>query len=274
MTKRTFAELEVVLREMDPAPRILTEDERQRASATRDRILSTPGVEHVRTGSDRKNRHRGRALGAVAIAATVAIAVPAAIGGGSAFASWTATPQPLSRSDAAAAATTCQSALGIDGRSARAVISEKRGGWTYVLVESPAGEGACLMPEKLIGSSDSGARKKGLFGTFNTDPPEAPTPSPDGIVENGSMGGSVSLPGRLPFTSTDGWFSWVGGYVGSDVTGVTVHPPVGPDVEATVSQGRFSAWWPAGEARGDNPGVSGAWSYTVTLVDGTSRSSS
>lgn len=270
MTKRTFADLEDVLREMDPAPRILTEDERHRATATRDQNLSTPGVEHVRTGPARKNRHRGRALAAAAIAATAAVAVPAVIGGGSAFASWTATPQPLSRPDAAGAATTCQSALGIDDRSARAVISEKRGGWAYVLIDSSAGEGACLMPEDLIGTSDSAARKKGFFGTFSPDP-EAPTPARDGIIEDHSMGGTVSLPGRLPFTSTDGWFSWVSGYVGSDVTGVTVHPPVGPDVEATVSQGRFSAWWPAGEARGDSPGVSGAWSYTVALADGTSR---
>ncbi|MCL3816978.1 hypothetical protein [Aeromicrobium wangtongii] len=270
MSKRTFADVEVVLREMDPAP-ILTDDERHRAAATRDRILSTPGVEHVPTGAERKKRHRGRALVAAAIAATAAVGVPTVIGGGSAFASWTATPQPLSRSNAAAAATTCQSALGIDDQRARVVMSEKRGGWTYVLLESPAGEAACLMPEDLIGSTDSGARKKGFFGTFVTDAPEAPALAPDAIDEDVSMGGSVSLPGRLPFTSTDGWFTWVTGYVGSDVTGVTVHPPVGPDVEATVSQGRFSAWWPAGEARGDNPGVSGAWSYTVTLADGTSR---
>ncbi|MGL5823697.1 MAG: hypothetical protein ACRCYU_02485, partial [Nocardioides sp.] len=61
------------------------------------------------------------------------------------------------------------------------------------------------------------------------------------------------------------------GYVGSDVVGVTVDPPVGPDVEASIQEGRFSAWWPAGEARGDNPGVSGAWTYTVTLADGSTR---
>lgn len=127
------------------------------------------------------------------------------------------------------------------------------------------------MPEDLIGAPDGAARKNGFFGTFDVDPPEAPTPARDRIVETESMGGSVSLSGRLPFSTTEGWFSWVSGYAGSDVTGVTVHPPVGPDVEATVSQGRFSAWWPAGDARGDNPGVSGGWTYTVTLADGTTR---
>ena len=269
MTKHDFAHLENVLREMDPAPPTLTEDEGHRAAAARDRIVATPNVDHVRV-PERRNRHRRSALVAVAIAATAAVAVPTLIGGGSAFASWTATPEPLSGSTATAAATTCRSALGIDDQGAQAVISEMRGKWTYVLVEGPAGEGACLMPEDRVGASSDAARKNGFFGTYDTDPPEAPIPARDGLIEAESMGGAVSLPGRLPFTSTEGWFSWVNGYVGGDVTGVTVHPPVGPDVEATVSHGRFSAWWP-GEVRGDDPGAGEAWTYTVTLTDGTSR---
>lgn len=268
MTKRTVADVENVLRELDPAPEALTDDERLRAAATRDRILASPSTQHVRIAPDRRVRRRRRALVAVAAAATAAIAVPTAIGGGTAFASWTATPQSLPRSDAAAAAATCRSALGIDDRKARAVISEKRGGWTYVLVEGTAGEGACLMPQDLIGTSGEAASKKGFLGTFDSDPAEAPTPARDGFVETGSMEGSIPIRGRLPFTSADGWLSWVSGYVGSDVVGVTVHPPMGPDVIATVSQGRFSAWWPANGAK---PGAGGAWTYTVTLADGTSR---
>ncbi|WP_456694732.1 hypothetical protein [Aeromicrobium sp. P5_D10] len=268
MTKRSIAHLENVLREMDPAPPTVTEDERRRAAATRDRILATPREGHVGIEPDHKKRHRGRALVAVAIAATAAVAVPTLIGGGSAFASWTATPEPLSRSAATAAATTCRAALRIDDQRAQTVISEMRGKWTYVLIEGPAGEGACLMPE------DHTNRKNGFFGTYNPDPPEAPATANDGIIETVTMEGSVTVPGRLPFSSTDEWFSWVNGYVGSDVTAVTVHPPVGPDVEATVSHGRFSAWWPAGELRGDNSGVGGAWTYTVTLADGTSRQAS
>ena len=271
MTKLTFAQLEGALREMDPAPLTLTEDERRRAIATRDRILATPGVEPARLGADRNRRYRRRVLAAAAVAAIVAVTIPTAVGGGAAFASWTAIPEPLSRSDMNVAALTCQTALGTNDKDARALIGEKRGGWTYVLLEGPTGEGACLMPEDLVGAADNPVRKKGFFGTFHGDSPETPTPARDGIVENESMEGSISLPGRLPFTTRDGWFNWVSGSVGSDVTGVIVHPPVGPDVQATVSGGRFSAWWPAGEARGDNPGVGGGWTYTVILADGTSQ---
>jgi hypothetical protein len=64
---------------------------------------------------------------------------------------------------------------------------------------------------------------------------------------------------------------YVTGYAGRDVTRVTVDPPVGPDVEASLEDGRFAAWWPAGKARGDNPGMGGEWGYTVTLTDGTTR---
>ncbi|MFC5676607.1 DUF2029 domain-containing protein [Aeromicrobium endophyticum] len=268
MTKHTFAQLESVLRDMDPAPRVLTDDERERAVTTRDLILSTPSAEHVRIAPDRQVRRRRRALVAVAAAATAAVAVPTAIGGATAFASWTATPQPLSRSDVSAAATTCQSALGIGGRDARPVIGEKRGGWTYVLVGGPTGEGACLMSNDLVGTPGDTASKRGFLGTFDADPPSAPTPPPDGFVETESMQGSIPLRGRLPFTTTDGWLSWVSGYVGGDVVGISLHPPMGPDVTATVSQGRFSAWWPANGAK---QGAGGVWTYTVTLADGTSR---
>lgn len=265
MTKHTFAHLDDVLREMDPAPPTLTEDERHRAAATRDRIMATPSEGHVRIEPERKKRHRGRALVAVAIAATAAVAVPTLIGGGSAFASWTATPEPLSRSAATAAASTCRAALGIDDQGAQAVISEMRGNWTYVLLEGPAGEGACMLPD---GHAN---RKDGFFGNYNTDPPEAPTPARDGIDETWNMEGSVTVPGRLGIGSSEEWFSWVNGYVGSDVAGVTVHPPVGPDVEATVSHGRFSAWWPGEPPSSDNPAVGKGWTYTVTLADGTTQ---
>ena len=59
--------------------------------------------------------------------------------------------------------------------------------------------------------------------------------------------------------------------MGSDVTGVTVHTPVGPDVEASVAHGRFAAWWPSDQPSSENPEVMGAWTYTVTLADGSTR---
>ena len=109
------------------------------------------------------------------------------------------------------------------------------------------------------------------MGGYDPDPVEAPTLARDRIVETESMQGSVPIPGRWPFSTDDGWFSWVGGYVGSDVTSVTVHTPIGIDVEASVANGRFAAWWPSAQPSSENLEVMGAWSYTVTLADGSTR---
>ncbi len=154
----------------------------------------------------------------------------------------------------------------------RVVIAEQRGGWTYVLIAGPQAEGSCLMPDDLVGHRDPAAhREDGFFGGYATDPVEAPTPARDRIVEFGSGAGSVPAPGFWPFNNDDGWFSSVEGYVGSDVTDVTVHTPVGTDVEASVANGRFAAWWPSDQPSSENLDVMGAWTYTVTLVDGSTR---
>ena len=273
MTKHNaVASTTAALRDLDSAPAsTLTGEERERADAMLARIVATPGHEHVRTETDRTRRRLRRVLIPVGLLTAAAVAVPMALGDGSAFASWTATPAPLPLAAENAAGITCGSALGIRGQSARVVIAERRGGWAYVLVNGPEGEGACLLPDDRIGASGAAARRNGFFGSYDTAPPEPPTPARDGIIETESMGGTVPLPGRLPLTTREGWFSWASGYAGRDVTGVTVHPPVGPDVEASLEGGRFTAWWPAGEARGDNPGVSGGWTYTVILADGTTR---
>ncbi len=112
------------------------------------------------------------------------------------------------------------------------------------------------------------------MGSYSPDPDEPPTVARDRILETSSQEGSVSTPGRWPFTTHDGYVSWVEGYVGSDVTGVTLHPPVGPDIEASVRNGQFTAWWPRGVFEGDKPGAGGAWTYSVTLADGSTRPTS
>jgi hypothetical protein len=274
MTKHTaFARTAAALRELDPASTTtLTEEERQRADATLARILAAPGHEPGRTETDLpRRRRRRRVLIPVALLTAAAVALSTFLGGGTAFASWTAKPATLPPPTAAAAATTCRTALDMRDQGAGVVIAERRGGWTYVLLDGPGEEGACLMPDDLVGTRGVTARRSGFFGSYDTDPPQAPTPARDSIIETESMEGAVSLPGRLSVRTIDGWFIWVSGYAGRDVTAVTVDPPVGPDVEASLEGGRFAAWWPAGEARGKNPGVGGAWSYTVTLTDGTTR---
>lgn len=270
MNKHSVDTVTAALRDLDPAPpSALTSEEIERAGATLARILASPPQDAAPERSGRSRRRRGLAL--VGLAGAAGAAVPALLlGGGSAFASWTPEPEPLA--DPADAAGTCRAALEMPDRGEHVAIAERRGGWTYVLLTGPEAEGACLMPDSLIGHQDPvGHKKEGFFGTYDAEPAQAPTVAQDRVVETDSLQGSVPTPGTLPFTSEDAWFSWVKGYVGSDVTGVTVHPPVGPDVEASVAGGRFAAWWPSAQPSSRNVDVMGAWSYTVTLADGSTR---
>ncbi len=261
------------LRDLDPAPATtLTAAERERAEATFARILATPSHDQVPEVPGRARRRRTRLLVPLGLVGAAAAAVPALLlGGGSAFASWTPTPEPLTGVAAAEAATTCRAALGVPDQGEQVVIAERRGGWTYVLIAGPKTEGACLVPDDLVGRGVPPDHQEGFFGSYSTDPVEAPTLARGRIDEAGSMGGSVSTPRPWPLSDDEGWFSWVEGYVGSDVTGITVHTPIGTDVEASVANGRFAAWWPSAKPSSENLDVMEAWTYTVTLADGTTR---
>lgn len=85
-----------------------------------------------------------------------------------------------------------------------------------------------------------------------------------------SSEGSVPAQGPWPF-ARKGWFTLLEGVVGSDVAGVTVRTPIGTDVVASVSDGRFAAWWPSDPPSSKHPEVMGNWSYTVTLSDGSTH---
>lgn len=263
------------LRDLDPAPTaVLTDAERERADATFARILATPtSHDRVLEESQRPRRRLTRLLVPAGLIGAAGAAVLALLlGGGSAFASWTPKPEPLTAAAASEAATTCRSALEVPDLTGQVVIAERRGGWTYVLIASPEAEGACLMPDDLVGRQDPANHKReGFFGNYTADPVEAPTLARDRIEETSSMTGSVTTPGFWLLGDDEGWFSLVEGYVGSGVAGITVHSPTGLDVEASVANGRFAAWWPSEQPSSENLDAMGAWTYTVTLDDGSKR---
>jgi hypothetical protein len=243
---------------LDPAPRTdLTEDERDKADAVFARIVTSPSAAPIPAPPKRPHRRRRRLAVAVGLAGAASLAIPGFLLGSSAYASWTSTAEPLTAGAAATAAATCRGALNAPDRGARVEVAERRGDWTYVLLASPGSELICLMPEDLIGKD---LRPGGdFFGSYDSDAPAPPTLQPDQIDENTSMDGSTD----------EGWFQWSEGYVGSDVTGVTVHTSSGRDVEASVSGNRFAAWWPATKQSSKHPAET--WSYTVHLADGSTR---
>jgi len=258
MSWHTDDTIDAALASLDPAPgTTLTDAERDRAQTLFARVVATPGWETVPVEPSRPRRPRRRLWATVGLAGAAGVAVPAILLGGSAYGSWTATPETLTGGAAAAAAATCRSELDVPDRGERVKVAERRGGWTYVLLASPGTELICLMPDDLVGQERSPGGD--FFGSQDPDAPVPPRLEPDQIDENTGMEGSTD----------EGWFHWSEGYVGSDVTGVTVHTSSAGDVEASVTDGRFAAWWPAAEQSSKRPAET--WSYTVHLADGSTR---
>ncbi len=247
------------LRHLDPAPRTdLTEAEVARADAVFSRIVATPTDDPVPTEPDRPRRRRSRLLVSVGLACAAGVAIPGLLlGGGNAYGSWTPTPEPLTEAAATRAATTCRDVLDVPDRGERVAVAERRGEWTYVLLTGPGSEAVCLMPDDLVGQ-DATARES-FFGSYDPEVIAPPSLDPERIVETSSMQGDTD----------EGWFSWSEGYVGADVTGVTVHTSSGLDIEASVAGNRFAAWWPSIKQSSDHPAET--WSYTVHLADGSTR---
>ena len=267
MNKHTSDTMTAALRDLDPAPKIaLTAAERQHAADTFARIIATPSGEPTPGELVRSRRRRWQLLAPVGLLGAAGAAMAALLlGSGSALASWTPTPEPLSPAETSAAANTCRGDFGIPASGEATLLAERRGKWTYVLISGPKGEGSCLMRNDVVGHDPSG---NDVLGNYEYDTNlDAPTVARDRMVEMGSTASSIDE----GWLRDDSWLTWTYGYVGSDVTGVTVHTPLGFDVEASVDNGRFAAWWPSVVPSSKNPEVMGAWSYTVTLADGSRR---
>lgn len=277
MNKHAFDSLTTdALRSLDPAfPSTLSDAERERAAATFERIVSIPRGTPPQRSQVRRARSRWssrRVLVPVGLAAAAAVAVPVfSTGNGSAFASWTPTPEAIVGADATEAAAACRSVMGMPDAGQDVVLAERRGGWTYVLLTGSGAEGACVMDDRLVGEDNPpGPGKVGYMGHFSSDAPQAPTVGASDIDWTGGAG-AMPVDGPWPFKKDESWLTWVEGYVGNDVTGVVVHTPIGTDVQASVADGRFAAWWPSPMPSSKNPEVDGASAFTVTLSDGTTR---
>lgn len=256
-------DIDTALRSLDPADRQI-DPTSGRAHADLHTILAAtatplPGtVTPLRHGQGRPARRL--ALAGVAAAALTAalVTLPSLTGGDQAFATWTATPDPVSAQEQPEAAADCRTRL-TDGAgpeyaarlaNAEVAVAESRGVWTTVLLAGPGGFSALC-------TTDDSTR---LFG--------------DRMI--GSMGvttlpatvGTRDLQATVLGTGTiDGnGISLAAGESGSDITGIQYRSTTYGTVTATVSNGYFALWLPGTELE-NSP--SNGLPVEVTYQDGT-----
>ena len=108
-------------------------------------------------------------------------------------------------------------------------LAEQRREWTCILIERTGKtQSVCLMPNEDLKSQNPDPL---MGGYFDSDAAPPPTVAPDQIATGVISEGQTD----------EGWFNWLEGYIGSDVTGVTVHTSSGFDIQASVANGRFAA---------------------------------
>jgi hypothetical protein len=173
-----------------------------------------------------------------------------------AYATWTAKPTSVGKTELSGAADACRDSLrGGAGESYRseldaatAAVAERRGAWTLVLLAGGGGFSAvCITDESrpLFQSSI------GYIGTAREGTrPDSGSVTPDALGVG--MVNSREL-------------SVAAGAVGSDVAAITYNSVKFGPVQATVSNGHFAFWLPGDEL--DNASKSGT-TVQVTYRDG------
>ena len=260
------------LRPFDPAVTNLTDADWITADAALERIVATPptadpalppmhpAAEPARPAPGPSRRPGARRLVPVLVAASVLatglVFWPRPGEDGSAYASWTPTPRPVTGSVQEAVAAACRRQLrgggGLDLARARLVLSERRGDHVALLfrTDDPDVSGFCL------------ARNR----PGSTDVSDVDT------AVGGSSGPAMSAPAR-GFTegavADFGAASITDGAAGRDVVAVTIRAR-GQAARATVRDGRYVAWWPGPTMTRDADGKPRlVLSYDVTFSDGT-----
>lgn len=261
------------LRSLDAAVTSLTTDEKERAEATLERIVATDPKTDAPQPTDFAPTRRGwRRLALVsttAFALIVGAVIVQGIGGDkAAYASWVATPEPVTEDSLDEVASACKRQIdsyftewGNHPDKARLALAERRGEYVALLyrTENPDTSASCLAwnPEGSSRVSNIKTGSGGSSGPAGKAPPKGFT---GGAIGEHPVGNQI-------FSITDG-------AVGNKVKGVTIHAGTFT-VEATVQNGRYAAWWPGPAFESGPPEPSGyggpepILTYDLTLEDGT-----
>ncbi|MBL7253023.1 hypothetical protein [Paractinoplanes lichenicola] len=223
------------MRDYEPSP-----SRRARATAALEKVFHEPAPAPSRRFSfgdaapARRSARRFVLSGAVVgLAAAVAVAGMIVLPGehGDKAYAWTAKPQALAGADALPEAQRCAAGWGADWATpptaADILLAERRGRATLALVRKDGtGLTACFVLDPAEGAAGG-------------DLLDTATPQPvNGRARIETMGATEGK---------EGWYSDVIGRAGADVTKLEIELPDGTNVQASVRNGWWVAWWPGHE---------------------------
>lgn len=220
-------------------------------------------------------------LGGGAFAASTATAP-------NAYASWTATPSPVSDEDLAKVVAACRNQVGTIGGNAPGQssfpaseldvrLAERRGTWVAVLLSKTTPDrytwdASCLAQLPTNSAGDPTDVSAGASGGGGFAPPPAGAFTQGSI---GEFGRDSGIAGTGLFASDREPASVTSGFVGPDVVGLTIHSQ-GVTAEASLKDGTYAVWWPGSAfdlsaplppSGQGGPGLT--IRYDLTLRDGT-----
>lgn len=231
-----------------------------RAEDDLQRILAQDRDVPARTPSPAGRRPRPRrVLIALAVPALAAIGVTAALLTGvrhqPAMATWTASGSPVAADHPGVEQ--CVRWWQVESADTVPVLQEQRGITTLVV-------GADSEGREIICTATARDGQESIGG--HTSLLEAPAA---GLAPTSVEVQTVDT----SFESAEAQNGWkaqghtvAAGHVGTSVTALVLETPAGP-VEATISDGRFAAWWPIGDETDAHPQVTAV----ATLADGTEQ---
>lgn len=247
------------LKTLDSAPfAVLSDEERRIAGAGKERILASDPEVPARRGRRSLPWLLAASVAAAALVGALVVTVDV---GGSAYASWSPTPSPVTSDDTRIAEEACLSSA--RRPDARLVLTERRGDWVALAATTSEPAVVTCLVELPVGASRPGDVRAGVSGGQGAVPVGGEF-TDGAISEHQAVGffGAAS-PEVAAFNV---------GTVGPDVAAVTITTADGEQVEATVENGRFLAWWPGrafGSETEGNGGAAPDLSYRLVLTDGT-----
>lgn len=269
------------LRRIDAADTHLDTRTTAGLDARMERLMAAePAPTATATEPARRSRWTGGRLlalsGAAAVVAAGAIVMPSVFGSDAAYAGWSAAPSKVAARDLDSVVAACRKQIGpvggeepagapradFDPATAAVVIAERRGDYVAVLLRGTgtADVSAFCVAENRPGSGEVDNLQSGAAG--GSGPAQQVAPKTFMEASMAEFGGDAAA-------------AFVDGVAGSEVAKVTIHAPGGTQIEATVENGRYAAWWP-GRILLDEPlppsgegGPEPALTYDLTLSDGT-----